>query len=141
MVGRVSSLFQAASAAQSFLAPEIVAMGSDQIEAFIASEPGLSDHALFLRNTLRQGEHVLTPEAEQVLSLMGTALSASQSARDMLANAEIEWPTITLSDGTEAHLTNAGYSLHRADPDREDRIAVFDAFWGRYKDFESTFGI
>lgn len=141
MVGRVSSLFQAASAAQSFLAPEIVAMGSDQIEAFIASEPGLSDHALFLRNTLRQGEHVLTPEAEQVLSLMGTALSASQSARDMLANAEIEWPTITLSDGTEAHLTNAGYSLHRADPDREDRIAVFDAFWGRYKDFESTFGV
>ena len=141
MVGRLQSLGQAASAASSFMAPELVALGSDKIEAFIAEEPGLQKHALYLRNTLRQGEHVLSPETEQVLSLMGSALSSSQSARDMLANAEIEWPRITLSDGSEIHLTNAGYSLHRADPDREDRIAVFDAFWGRYKDFESTFGV
>lgn len=141
MVGRVQALFQTASAALSFLAPEIVELGERRIEKLIKKEPGLAVHALFLRNTLREGAHVLSPEAEEVLSLMGTALSASQNARDMLANADIEWPRITLSDGTEAHLTNAGYTLHRADPDREDRIAVFDAFWRRYKDFESTFGV
>ncbi len=140
MVGRLQALYQAASAARSFLAPEIVALGERRIEKFIKKEPGLDKHALFLRNTLRQGAHVLAPETEEALSLVGTALSASQSARDILVNAEIEWPRITLSDGTEAHLTNAGYVLHRADPDREDRIAVFDAFWGKYKDFESTFG-
>lgn len=141
MVGRLQALGQSAGAAASFMAPELVALGEAKIEAFIAEEPGLGKHALFLRDTLRQGEHVLSPETEQVLSLVSGALSSSQGARDMLANAEIEWPTITLSDGTEAHLTNAGYSLHRADADREDRIAVFDAFWGRYKDFESTFGV
>ena len=141
MVGQVSAIFQSASAAGSFMSPEIVALGEEKIEQFIAQEPGLNKHALNLRNILRQGEHVLSPETEQVISLMGTALSASQSARDMLANAEIEWPTITLSDGTEAHLTNAGYSLHRAAASREDRVAVFDAFWGRYKDFESTLGV
>ena len=141
MVGRLQALSQAAGAASSFMAPELVAIGAERLENFIAEEPGLAKHALYVRNTIRQGAHVLSPETEQVLSLMGSALSSSQSARDMLANAEIEWPTITLSDGTEAHLTNAGYSLHRADPDREDRVAVFDAFWGRYKDFESTFGV
>lgn len=141
MVGRMQALFQRASATQSFMAPEIVELGSDKIEQFLTQEPGLAKHALFLRNTLRQGQHVLSPETEQVLSLMGTALSSSQSARDMLANAEIEWPTITLSDGTEAHLTNAGYTLYRAVPNRDDRNAVFDAFWARYKDFESTFGV
>ena len=140
MVGRLQSLFQAASAAQSFMAPEIVALGKDKIEGFIKGEAGLEKHGLYLRDTLRQGAHVLSPETEQALSLMGTALSASQNTRSILANAEIEWPTITLSDGTEAHLTNAGYSLYRAAANREDRVAVFDAFWGRYKDFESTFG-
>lgn len=140
MVGRVQALFQDASAARSFLAPEIVALGERRIEKLIKKEPGLEKHALFLRNTVRQGAHVLSSETEKALSMMGTALSASQNARDILANAEIEWPRVTLSDGTEAHLTNAGYVLHRADPDREDRIAVFDAFWGKYKDFESTFG-
>lgn len=140
MVGRVQALFQSAGAAQSFFAPEIVALGESRIEKLIKKEAGLAKHALSLRNTLRQGAHVLSPETEAALSLMGTALSASQNARDILANAEIEWPRITLSDGTEAHLNNAGYVLHRAAPDREDRIAVFDAFWGKYKDFESTFG-
>ncbi|MEM7394733.1 MAG: hypothetical protein AAF492_20560, partial [Verrucomicrobiota bacterium] len=141
MVGRVQALAQSAGAARSFLAPEIVTLGTQRIEELIKGDPGLAKHALFLRDTLRQGEHVLSPETEQVISLMGTALSASQSARDMLANAEIEWPRITLSDGTEAHLNNAGYVLHRAAPNRKDRIAVFDAFWTRYKDFESTFGV
>lgn len=141
MVGTMQALFQAAGAAQSFLAPEIVALGERRVEELIKGEPGLAKHALYLRNTLRQGEHVLSPETEKVLSLMGTALSASQSARDILANAEIEWPRITLSDGTEAHLTNAGYVLHRAASSREDRIAVFDAFWGKYKDFEGTLGV
>lgn len=140
MVGRVQALFQSASAAQSYMAPEIVALGERRIERFIAQEDGLDKHAFGLRNTIRQGAHVLTPEAEQVLSLMGTALSASQNARNLLANAEIEWPTITLSDGTEAHLTPAGYGLYREAPNREDRVAVFDAFWGRWSDFESTFG-
>ncbi len=140
MVGRVQALFQAASAAQSFMAPEIVKMGERRIERFIGREPGLEKHAVSLRNTLRQGKHVLSPETEEVLSLMGTALSAPQNARDILANAEIDWPRITLSDGTEAHLTAAGYVLHREDPDREDRVAVFDAFWGKWKEFESTFG-
>ena len=140
MVGSVQALFQSASAARSFFAPEVVKMGTKRVEEFIQQEPGLAKHALSLRNTLRQGQHVLSPETEAALSLMGTALSASQNARDMLSNAEIDWPKITLSDGTEAHLTNAGYVLHRAAANRNDRAAVFDAFWGRYKDFESTFG-
>ena len=140
MVGRVQALFQAASAALSYAAPEIVEIGDARIEAFIAAEPGLGKHAFGLRDTLRQAPHVLSPEAEEVLSLMGTALAAPQNARDLLANAEIDWPRITLSDGTEAHLTSSGYVLHREDPDREDRIAVFDAFWGKWAEFESTFG-
>ena len=140
MVGRVQALFQAASAAGSFVAPEIVEIGESRIERFISREPGLEKHALSLRDTLRQAPHVLSPESEEVLSLLGTALAAPQNARDILANAEVEWPRITLSDGTEVQLNAAGYSLHREDPDREDRIAVFDAFWGKWKEFESTFG-
>ncbi len=140
MVGRIQALFQAASAAQSYAGPEIVEIGEARIEAFIAEQPGLEKHAPSLRDTLRQAPHVLTPEAEEVLALVGTALAAPQSARDLLANAEIEWPRITLSDGTEAHLTPAGYVRHREAANREDRVAVFDAFWGEWRAFESTFG-
>ncbi len=140
MVGRMQALAQSASAAQSFFVPEIVSLGEARIMAFIAAEPGLEKHSLYLRDALRQGEHVLSPESEQVLSLMATALSASQNARDILANAEIDWPTITLSDGTEALINTAGYGLYRQAANRADRIAVFDAFWSTWKQYESTLG-
>ena len=140
MVGRIQALSQSASAAQSFFVPEIVSLGEERIMAYIAAEPGLEKHSLYLRDALRQGEHVLSPESEQVLSLMATALSASQSARDILANAEIEWPLITLSDGAEVRIDNAGYGLHRQASNRADRVAVFNAFWGTWKKYESTLG-
>lgn len=140
MVGRLQALWQAAGAEQSFMLPEIVAIGEERIESFIAEEDGLQKHAHGLRNTLRQGEHTLSPETEQVMTLMSTALSASQNARDLLANAEIDWPRITLSTGEEAHLTPSGYTLHRQAANREDRIAVFDAFWGTWREYESTLG-
>ncbi|MEM7779881.1 MAG: oligoendopeptidase F [Pseudomonadota bacterium] len=140
MVGRIMAVAQAAGAESSFFVPEIVEIGEERLMGFVAEEPGLEKHALFLRNVMRQSEHVLSPETEQVLSLLGTALGASQNARDLLSNAEIEWPTITLSDGTEATISNAGYGLYRQAPNREDRIAVFDAFWGTWKKYESTLG-
>ena len=140
MVGQMQALAQSVSAAQSFFVPEIVDLGEARIMEYIAVEPGLEKHSLYLRDALRQGEHVLSPESEQVLSLMSTALSAAQNARDILANAEIDWPTITLSDGTEALINNAGYGLYRQSTNRADRVAVFDAFWGKWKQYESTLG-
>ncbi|GIS19079.1 MAG: hypothetical protein CM15mP120_09950 [Pseudomonadota bacterium] len=59
---------------------------------------------------------------------MATALSASQNARDILANAEIDGQP-SAQDGTEALINNAGYGLYRQAPNRADRVAVFDAFW------------
>ena len=140
MVGRMQALEQSVSAEQSFFVPEIIGLGEARIMEYIAVEPGLEKHSLYLRDALRQGEHVLSPESEQVLSLMSTALSAAQNARDILANAEIDWPTITLSDGTEALINNAGYGLYRQSTNRADRVAVFDAFWGKWKQYESTLG-
>ncbi len=140
MLGRLGALGREAGAASAFLVPEIAAIGEERLMVFIAEEPGLEPHAFFLRNVLRQSEHVLSPETEQVLTLMSGAIGASQSARDLLSNAEIEWPTITLSDGTEAVINNAGYGLYRQAPNRADRIAVFDAFWGTWKKYESTLG-
>jgi len=58
----------------------------------------------------------------------------------IFSNAELPYPEITLSDGTTAKLTKAGYSLYRASPNREDREAVFQAFWNTFTKFKGTFG-
>jgi oligoendopeptidase F len=52
----------------------------------------------------------------------------------------LPYPEITLSDGTIAKLTKAGYSRYRALPNRRDREAVFGAFWDTFENFKGTFG-
>ena len=140
LVGQTMALYQEASAATSFLAPELIALGEQTVEAFLAEEPRLAPHAHNLDDILRRAPHTLSEEAERVLSLSQSALATPENARSILANAEIDWPVITLSTGEDVTLNASGYSFHRQAENRADRIAVFDAFWAKHKDFESTFG-
>jgi oligoendopeptidase F len=47
---------------------------------------------------------------------------------------------VTLSDGKEIRLSQAGYSAGRQAPSREDRKMVFDTFWSVWQDYEATLG-
>lgn len=139
-MGQVRALGQDAQVKMAYLGPELIALGEDTVERYLTEEPGLAKHAFAIRNRLRKAPHTLGPEGERVLSLSTQLIGAPESARSFLANVEVDWPTIILSDGTEATLTSSGYSKHRQAENREDRLAVFDAFWSEWKDYESTLG-
>jgi oligoendopeptidase F len=124
----------------SFLSPEIVAIGEETLRSYLDEQDGLEPHRLNLLDTLRQAEHVLSPEAEQMMAATSLIRSTPQNTYSTLANADMPWPTITLSDGEEARLDQSGYSKYRSADKREDRKAVFDAFWGKWKEFERTMG-
>jgi oligoendopeptidase F len=126
--------------AVSWIDPEVLALGDDQVRAFLTQEPGLAPYRFDLENTLRQRPHTLGAEAEEVLSASGIVRDAPGEIYGILANADIPWPTITLGDGTSARLDQSGYEAHRSAPDREDRRRVFDAFWAAFKTYERTCG-
>ncbi|NVJ97415.1 MAG: oligoendopeptidase F [Alphaproteobacteria bacterium] len=135
------SLFAAMGQATAFIAPELLAVGSEKMEQFIASEPALAKHAFNLRDTMRQEDHTLGEQAEGVLANAGDVLGGPGQIYGLMANASVPWPSITLSNGEEVKLLNqAAYSKYRAVQNREDRKAVFDAFWGTWKQYEAMFG-
>ncbi|MFC4346973.1 oligoendopeptidase F [Kordiimonas lipolytica] len=135
------SLFAEFSQATSFIAPELLEVGPQKIEGFIASEPGLAKHAFNIRDTLRQKDYTLSKEAEKVLANAGDVLSGPGQIYGLMANASIPWPSITLSNGEEVKLLNqSAYSKYRAVQNRDDRKAVFDAFWGTWKQYEAMLG-
>ncbi len=140
LMGQVRALSQDSRVKMAYLGPELITLGEDTVERYLTEEPGLEKHAFAIRNRLRQAPHTLGPEGERVLSLSSQLIGAPESARSFLADVEVDWPTITLSDGTEATLTAAGYSKHRQAENRDDRLAVFNAFWSEWKDYESTLG-
>lgn len=137
---RVSSVGSKLWQSSSWMAPEIIALGSEKIEAFIAEAPGLAPFDHGLRSTLLRAPHTLTPEGELIMAASGKLRRQPSQIYSIFANADLPWPTISLSDGEEVFLNQSGYSKYRAVDNREDRKAVFDAFWGKLGEYENTMG-
>ena len=124
-----------------WVAPEILTIGADKVNADIAADPVLqSRFDLFLNDTLRNAAHTLTPEGEALLAASGQILQQPGNVFAQLADAELPRPTVTLSTGKSVKLTTDAYELNRTSPVRADRKLVFDAFFGAWKAAEGTFG-
>ncbi len=126
--------------AGSWVRPEILALGADNIGDFRQEEPRLAKFGFMLDDILRQAPHTLDQRSEALLAQAGMVLSAPGQIYENYANADIPWPTVTLSDGTEATLSQAGYSFWRAAPNRADRKLVFDAFWAAWNQYADGMG-
>ncbi len=125
--------------ATSFLRPEVVALGHDQVEAFVAATPGLAKHKYNLETLLRQAPHTLGPEGESILAAAETPLAQPEAIYHQLADADIPWPTIDIR-GKKVTLDQEGYVNHRDDADPEVRKRVFDTFWKTFKSYERSIG-
>lgn len=129
-----------AQAATAWLSPEVQTVGADTINAFIKADPGLSKHTFRLNDILRLKAHTLTPETEAALAAYGPVLGAASNTYSALANADIDWPEVTLPDGTKRKVNQSGYQSLRQNTDRAVRKAVFDAFWGKFGQYATTMG-
>ncbi len=127
--------------ATSFLRPEVLALGAARIDAFIAQEPALKAWRHPLDDILRTAPHTLDTDGEAIVAAFALAANAGGSAYQILANADMPWPTVKLADGRDAKLDQSGYTHHREAADRADRKKVFDAFFGQWKAFERTVGV
>lgn len=139
-IGKARALLADLGRATAWMGPEIIRLGEKQVDAFLKQQPGLSKFAFQLRDTLRQAPHTLSEEGERVIAQAGLLAASPSDIYDMYKNASIAWPTITLADGSEAKLNPTGYTRYRTNPDRADRKAVFDAFWGKWQEFSNGMG-
>ena len=134
-------LYTAFGEATAWFSPEILAVGKPRIDSFVAANRTLgSRFDFYLANIVRQAEHTLSPEGEAILASASAPLQAPDDISGQLRSSDIPWPTIKLSTGEEVRLDSQGYTLNRDAPNRADRKAVFDAFWGAHGKFQNSFG-
>jgi len=124
----------------SWYSPELLALEEKTIEQFLKQEPKLSKHAFGINDALRRGPHTLSKDLETLLAKTSQLTAAPNAIYSVLANANLPWPEVTLSDGRTIRLSQSGYSTGRQAPNREDRKMVFNAFWTVWKDYEATLG-
>lgn len=137
---RAALLADAYSQAATFIEPEVLALGAKRIDAMLARDKGLQLYRYQLNNILRNAPHTLDAAGEQIVAQFGLATGSAATIYRTLANSEVPWPTVTLSNGQQVRLDQAAYTRYRGDDNRADRKLVFDAFFGKWKDYERTFG-
>ena len=128
------------SATASYIEPEILKADKATIETFLADEPRLAVYAFYLRDVLRRAAHTLSDAEEKLIADAGPSLGSSSNAYNILSNADLPYPSVTLSDGRTVKLDQANFAALRALPVRADREKVMSSFFETLGSFSRTFG-
>ena len=122
----------------SFMEPELLQMEKEELEKYLAEEPGLKKYEVFFRESFRQKEHSLSAEMEKLLASAGELAGVPANGFSNLINADLKFPAVKNAAGEEVPLSNGRFVKMQMDQDRSFRKDVFEAFYGRYKEFSNT---
>lgn len=124
-----------------FVRPEVLRLGKAKVDAFLKQDRSLAIYRFPLDEILRAAPHTLDAKGEALLANFGMATGSARAVYTTMSNADMPWPKVRLSDGSEVTLDQSGYTKYRALDNRADRKLVFDAFWSKWKEFERSYGV
>jgi oligoendopeptidase F len=124
----------------SYVEPELLRVGLDRLEQFIATEPRLKTYSFYLHDIARRATHTLSDSEEKILADAMPLAASGHNVYTILANADFPYPTLTLSDGRTTRVDPSGYVELRTLPDRDDREKAMSTFFRALGTFSRTFG-
>jgi oligoendopeptidase F len=134
-------MFSQFNEATAWMQPELIGVGREVVESYIKEDERLAPFAFQLDDSLRNAPHTLGQEAEQTLSYLTQTFGAPNNIYSLIANSDIPWPTITLSDGDEVLIDSQGYGRVRGSQNRDDRKLAFDTFWTKWGEYRNSVGM
>jgi len=137
---RAQSLMSDAQSAASFVQPEILELTDDEVEEMLASTDGLERYEHYLDDVLRTKAHTRSAEVEEVLAELGEVTHGSGDVYSMLANADMEFPTVEKPDGEGVEITQSNFTTLLKEPDREFRQTVHESFYEEWSEVRNAVG-
>lgn len=127
LVQKVASLEVLISSATAFFEPEIMEADENVLMDFIHSHEGLKIYEHYFANMIRQKNHILAKEQEELLALAGDFTGSPQSIFSMLMNADLVLPEILDENKETVRLTQGNYLSFLKSSDVSVRKAAFEA--------------
>jgi oligoendopeptidase F len=113
--------------------PELLAVPLDRLRGWMDASADLAVYRFMIENLFRQQEHVLDERGEHLLSLASQFARVPDDAYEALSTADMAFPTITLSNGTEVKVTYPRYrALLATNRVQADRALAFEAHHQAY---------
>jgi oligoendopeptidase F len=110
------------------------------MQTWLDETPELAPYRFGIEESYRMQQHVLDEDGERLLAYASTFAGTPAQTYSMLADADVKFPTITLSDGGEVVASHANYSqgLHKL-RNQEDRETLFKAHFSVYDEYPNTY--
>lgn len=136
--GKAMSAYTKIAAAVSFLDPEILSEDPELINQFIDENPALGVYSHYLKVLLSEREHTLSDSEEFILASLGDVLGSSGDIFTVLNNVDLDFGTVTNTNGAEVPLTVSSYISLMESPVREVRKQAFTQLFNGYKSHINT---
>ena len=135
---RVIALGGRLQAAVAFARPELLAVGTDTLRAWVDEHEDLKAYGHWVDRLAKQEPHVRSTEVETLLGSLATPFSGATQTHGVLANAELPFPEIVDEEGGRHDITQANIGTHLQSRDRTRRENAYKAYADTHLDFQQT---
>lgn len=135
--GKAQKLSVDIGSAAAFFEPELLEMDEKKLLEWMEDER-LADYRRSVNEILRSKEHILDKNTEEILAKSQKMASAADNIYAMYNGADIDFPTVTDSEGKEIKLTHGNFVPIMGGTDRELRKKAFQALYGTYGSMKNT---
>ena len=137
---RVRLALAAFRQATAWYTPELLRIPEATMQGWLDATPELEPYRFGIEESYRMQRHVLDEDGERLLAFAGPFAGTPAHTYSMMADADVRFPTVTLSDGTEMVASHANYmqGLHSL-RDQADRELLFKAHFSVLDDNPNTY--
>ena len=122
----------------SFMTPEITYSQKGVIEKYLSEDKRLDRYKRDILDILKEKEHILSKEEENLLANYSELFSAPENTFDILTNAEFKFGNLKDEKGEEVELTESNYTLYLKSQNERVRKEAFELMYRQYSKFINT---
>lgn len=134
MVGEASNLGTTVTSQLAWFEPEVLQLPEAIAQTLMADE----EYAHYFKTLFRNRPHVLTPDNEALLAQAGEVFAASERTFSFLNDTDLNFGTITTSQGQTIKVSHGAFSVLLEDSDRDVRRQAFHNVYAAYQQVENT---
>lgn len=138
MLGRATGMIGQVIAAAAFIAPELIAMGEDQLRDWMSESAELAVHRHALEDLFRKHQHIRSAEVEQILGMLAEPFSGPQQTANLLTNADMSFKPALNKAGRKLEVTQSSVHAILGQSDRAARQSAWNNYMDRHVELKNT---
>ncbi len=135
---RAQSLYVRYAEKSAFIQPELLEQSEEYLAA-MRDDAALGDYRMMFDNLMRNREHTLSAEMEQLVAMTGEMGNAPNNIYGMLNTLDMKFPVIKNDEDEKVRITHSGFIPLMMSHKKKVRRAAFEGLYGTYQKFENTF--